>query len=244
MLEYEFYKNEIGTPQFSIKGDFEYLNELGSCSSEYLTEILDNLQKVQSGALEKYDFGYEVYSIKSKKEISLIIDTYNNWKCITEVSTEEIYALLKKWKKYLDNSSNTITDTSSPKNDLEIFNYTFFDGSKLYQVINQYFDWISSSDDTVWSNAYVEVNTKRIYIIKENVKVLSTFKFYSKDALESLSSKYNLHMREQNGVYYSCTETHNTRQFELSENDDLIVIYCTLGSYGPESIFIYGVYEK
>ncbi|MHC0448431.1 hypothetical protein ACWA1F_23715 [Flavobacterium sp. 3-218] len=38
MIEYEFYKNEIGTPQFSVKGDLEGLNELGSLNYEYLFE--------------------------------------------------------------------------------------------------------------------------------------------------------------------------------------------------------------
>jgi len=130
------------------------------------------------------------------------------------------------------------------KNKSEAFDYIFFDGSKSHQVINQYFDWFNSSDYAVWSNSYVELNNKRIYIIKENVKVLSTFRFYSKEDLESLSSKYNLKIKEENGVYYSYTEIHDTRQFEISENDELIVIYCTHGSYAPESIFIYGVYEK
>ncbi|MNS36880.1 hypothetical protein D3C72_690800 [compost metagenome] len=75
------------------------------------------------------------------------------------------------------------------------------------------------------------------------MKVLSTFRFYSKEVLESLSSKYNLQMKEENGVYYSCTETHNTRQFEISENDELIVIYCTLGSYGSKA-FLFMVFTK
>lgn len=88
------------------------------------------------------------------------------------------------------------------------------------------------------------MNNKRIYIIKENVKVLYTFRFYNKEELASLCSKYNLQIKEENGIYYACTEIHNTREFEISENDELIVIYCIHGSYGPESIFIYGVYEK
>ncbi|WP_343589165.1 hypothetical protein [Flavobacterium sp.] len=76
------------------------------------------------------------------------------------------------------------------------------------------------------------------------MKVLSSLRFYTKEELELLSSKYNFQIKEKDGVYYAFTETQNLRQFEISENDDLIVIYCTHGSYGPESIFIYGVYEK
>ncbi|WP_286967436.1 hypothetical protein [Flavobacterium sp. UBA4854] len=130
------------------------------------------------------------------------------------------------------------------KTELETFKYLFFDGLKLHKVINQYNDWFSSDDYAIWSNSYVELNNKRIYLIQENVKVLSSLKFYTKEELELLSSKYNFQIKEKDGVYYAFTETQNLRQFEISENDDLIVIYCTHGSYGPESIFIYGVYEK
>jgi len=144
MINYEFYKNEIGTPQFSIKGDLEGLNELGSCNIEYLEEIITNLIKVRSGELEEYDFGYEVYSIECKKEISQVIDTYNDWECIAEITTQEVYKLMKDWREYLINNDQ--------KNDLEILSdYIFFDGIKLHQVINQYDNWLSSTDYSFWS---------------------------------------------------------------------------------------------
>lgn len=130
------------------------------------------------------------------------------------------------------------------KAELGTFKYLFFDGLKLHKVIDQYNDWFSSDDYSIWSNSYVELNNKRIYLIQENVKVLSSLRFYTKEELELLSSKYNFQIKEKDGVYYAFTETQNLRQFEISENDGLIVIYCTHGSYGPESIFIYGVYEK
>lgn len=244
MLEYEFYKSETGKHLFAFKGEFEELNELGSCSSEYLIEIIKSLKKVRSGELAEYDFGFEVYIIESKKETSLIIDTYDQWKCIGEVSTEEIYDAIKKLKIYLDDHAHLALDKQDLKSNLESHNYIFFDGLKLHKVTHQYHDWLSSEDYAIWSNSYVELNNKRIYIIKENVKVLSTFRFYSKEELESLSSKYNLQIREVDGIYYSGTETYNTEHFQISENDDLIVIYCTRGSYAPESFFIYGVYEK
>jgi hypothetical protein len=244
MIKYEFYKNEIGTPQFSIKGDLEGLNELGSCNFEYLEEIVENLTKVRSGELEQYDFGYEVYSIECKKDVSQVIDTFNNWKCIAEIPTQEVYILIKDWRDYLINNS-IIKNNIIPDNNLKIiYNYTFFDGVKLHQVVNQYDDWLSSTDSSVWSNSYIEVQDKKIYIIKENVKALSTFRYFNKEELESLAEKYILKIKEENDIFYIYTDNHNTRQFEMSENDDLLVIYSLEGSKSPESIFIYGVFEK
>jgi hypothetical protein len=101
MIEYKFYKNEIGTPQFSIKGELEGLNELGSCNNDYLEEIVLSLNKLLKGNLERYDFGYEVYSIECRKEISKVIDTHNNWACIAEISTQEIYKLMQDWLFFL-----------------------------------------------------------------------------------------------------------------------------------------------
>jgi len=244
MINYEFYKNEIGTPQFSVKGDLEGLNELGSCNFEYLDEIVASLEQLLSGEIEQYDFGYEVYSIECKKEISQVIDTYNDWKCIAEIPTQEVYALMKDWRNYLIDNS-IIIDNNNLKNDIEIsFNYIFFDGVKSHQVINNYDDWLSSTDYANWSNSYVEIGTKRINIIKENVKVLSTFRYFDKTELEKLAKKYNFKIKEEKGIYYAYSDDHSTRQFEISENEELAVIYCMEGGNMPESIFIYGVFEK
>ena len=122
--------------------------------------------------------------------------------------------------------------------------YTFFDGLKSHQVINQYDDWLTSTDYSLWSNSYVEIQNKRINIIKENVKVLSTFRYFDKTELELLANKYKLKIKEENDVYYAYTDNHSSRQFQISENDQLAVIYCIEGGNIPESIFIYGVFEK
>ncbi len=102
MLEYKFYKNEIGNPRLEFSGILEGLNELGSCSQNYLEEIVPSLEKVLSGELEQYDFGYEVYSIECRKDLSQVIDTYNEWKSIAEIPTKEIYELMRDWKSYLE----------------------------------------------------------------------------------------------------------------------------------------------
>ena len=39
-------------------------------------------------------------------------------------------------------------------------------------------------------------------------------------------------------------DDHTSRQFQISENDELAVIYCMEGGNMPESIFIYDVFEK
>lgn len=122
--------------------------------------------------------------------------------------------------------------------------YTFFDGLKSHQVINQFNDWLSSTDYSLWSESYVEIQNKRIYIIKENVKVLSTFRYFDKTELELLAQKYNLKIKEENDVFYAFTDDHSSRQFQISENNELVVIFSIEGGNMPESIFIYGVFKK
>lgn len=122
--------------------------------------------------------------------------------------------------------------------------FIFFDGLNIYKVSGQYYDWLSSDDYAVWSNSYVEIQNKRIYIIKENVKILSTFRYFRKEELELLAIQYNLKIKEKDSIYYAYSEPHSDGQYQICENDQLTVIYGTNGSYGPESIFIYGVFEK
>lgn len=101
MLKYEFYRNEIGIPQFSIKGELEGLNELGSCDNSYLNEIVTSLEQVINGQMSKYEFGYEVYTIECSKDVSYVIDTFNEWKTIAEISTQEMFELMRDWRDYL-----------------------------------------------------------------------------------------------------------------------------------------------
>jgi hypothetical protein len=158
--------------------------------------------------------------------------------------------LPKNWLIKVTKSLKTLRDKEL-KSEINILEklkqnniYTFFDGVKSHQVINKYDDWLSSADYSVWSNSYVEIQNKRKYIIKENVKVLSTFRFFDKAELELLANKYNFKIKEENGIHYAYKDNHSSRQFEISENDELAVIYCMEGGNMPESIFIYGVFEK
>jgi len=101
MLEYRFYTNQIGTPQFDIKGELHVLNELGSCSREYLAEIITSLEQILQGKLEQYDFGYEVYNFDCTKDECKVLNTFEGWKVEYIIPTEEIYRLLGDWRDYL-----------------------------------------------------------------------------------------------------------------------------------------------
>ncbi len=65
--------------------------------------------------------------------------------------------------------------------------FSFFDGVKLFENLFSYDDWLSSIDYSLWSKSYVQMNNNKLYIIKENVKVLSTFRFYNKSELELIA---------------------------------------------------------
>jgi hypothetical protein len=203
----------------------------------------------------------EIFEIKQFKEeklklctsgfdnlIIFFINIYNSL-----LVNEEPYFLLfannnsefNNWyenNKSIQTNSNLENRLTSGNN--KVSSFVLFDGMKSHNVINQYDDWLSSTDYSIWSNSYVEILNKRIYIIKENVKVLSTFRYFGKEELELISKKYDLKIKEENGVSYAYTDNHSTRQLEISENDKLIVIYCLEGGNMPESIFIYGVFEK
>lgn len=225
-----------------------FITEIKNLSFDYLEEIVAYLEKILSGDLQEYDFGYEVYSIECKKSTSVVLDLFEEEKLIVEIPTQELYELLLDWKNHLIENPSTIIETSNSKSDDNLENippnYIFFDGLKTYKVNDQYYDWLSSDDYAVWSNSYVEIQNKRIYIIKENVKILSTFRYFRKEELELLAIQYNLKIKEKDSIYYAYSEPHSDGQYQICENDQLTVIYSTNGSYGPESIFIYGVFEK
>jgi hypothetical protein len=236
-------------PSFIIENQeqygFYFYDEIKNLNFNYIEEIVPSLEKVLKGELEQYDFGYEVYSIDCRKDVSQVIDTYNEWKSIAEIPTQDIYELMRDWKNYLLDYSSSLKLNEANKISKEISaNYTFFDGLKIHSVTKQYNDWLSSTDFSIWGNSYIEVNNKKIFIIKENVKTLSTFSHFNKEELELLAKQYELEVKEENSVYYAYTPAHNSRQLEISENSNLIVIYSIDGGRAPESIFIYGVFEK
>ena len=97
-----------------------FSTEIKNLKLDYLNEIVVSLEQVLSGELEQYDFGYEIYSIECKKETSFVIDTYNDWKCISEITTQEIYEFIRDWRNYLIEDVNTLNDEKNPNNDLNL----------------------------------------------------------------------------------------------------------------------------
>jgi hypothetical protein len=77
-----------------------FATEIRNLSDDYLNEIVPSLQKVLSGELEQYDFGYEIYSIDCRKDISQVIDTFDGWKSIAEIPTQEVYELMRDWRAF------------------------------------------------------------------------------------------------------------------------------------------------
>jgi hypothetical protein len=224
-----------------------FSTEILNLNLDYLQEIVSSLEQVLSGNLEQYDFGYEVYSIECKKETSVILDLFNDWKLIAEITTSELYEMMQDWRNYLIENSSTVSKSLNITADnLENtpFDCLFYDGLKTHKVTNQYNDWLSSTNYAVWSNSYVEIQNKRIYIIQENVKILSTFRYYDKEELEIITSQYHLKIKENNGIYYAYTDHQSFGQFQISENDQLVVVYCIEDGTMPENIFIYAVFEK
>ena len=112
-MKFRFYINsfvdhrinkKIEIPSIEIIDSLKYgecfNSEVANLSLEYLNEIVPSLEQVLSGVIERYDFGYEVYSIECTKEISKVMDISDNWKAIAEIQTQEIYELMKDWRNY------------------------------------------------------------------------------------------------------------------------------------------------
>jgi hypothetical protein len=81
-----------------------FYDEINNLSSNicYVKEIVDKLEKLSKGEIDYYEgFGYEVYMIECKKEISQVIDTFDGWKVVAEIPTQEVYELMRDWRDYL-----------------------------------------------------------------------------------------------------------------------------------------------
>jgi len=184
-----------------------FTTEITNLNFDYLTEIVTALEKIISGDLQEYDFGNQVY-IECKKSTSVIFELFDYWKIIAEVPTIELYELLRDWKDYLNKNPTIIIEPLNSKKyfdtaENKLLDYIFFDGVKYHQFTGNYEDWLSSSDFSILNNSYVKSRDKLIYLFKENLKVLSTFRYYSKEELELAALQYHLKVREENGIYYA-----------------------------------------
>lgn len=122
--------------------------------------------------------------------------------------------------------------------------FTFSDGVKLFENLYFYDNWLSSIDYSVWKDSYVEIDNERLFIIRDTVKVLSTFRFFNKEELEVLAQKYNLLLKEEKGCYYAYDANYISKQLKMAENDKIIAIYSLDGDRFLEHIHIYGVFFK
>ena len=90
----------------NLYGEY-FSTEIKNLNLDYLYEIVNSLEQILSGELQHYEFGYEVYTIECKNDISFIIDIYNSWECITEISTQEIYEFIRDWRNHLIENQNS-----------------------------------------------------------------------------------------------------------------------------------------
>lgn len=75
---------------------FWMLYELSFCDKDYIVnDVIPNLVKVNSGLLERYDFGYDATVIDYHVGTSVI--NYNYWEDTLEIDSKEIFQFLSTW---------------------------------------------------------------------------------------------------------------------------------------------------
>ena len=107
MINYKFYLNEFGRPNFGVEEKYYQLWELASCEFSYLQKIVDQLSELLENKISHYDFGFEVYNFDCTKDECKVLNTFEGWKVECVIPTQEIYQLLKDWRDYLINFEKT-----------------------------------------------------------------------------------------------------------------------------------------
>lgn len=215
--------------------------EIPDYKGRFLESEIFNIKKFKGEELKLCNTGFD-------NKIIFLINIYDSL-----LKNEKPYYILftnnnkefNEWKK--NNMLSTINETKNLYDEtfkIKKMKFSFFDGVKLFENLFSYDNWLSSIDYSVWKDSYVEIDDKKLFIIRDNVKVLSTFRFYNKQELELIADKFDLIIKEENGVYYAYDPSHNSRQLEISEDNGLVAIYSLDGSKAPESIFIYGVFKS
>jgi hypothetical protein len=99
---------EKSNPLLSIneqeKYGYYFIDEINNLSSnlDYVKEIVSKLEAVLSGELILYEgFGYEVYMIECDKEKATVKNIFEDDKIDAEISTIEVYELMRDWRDYL-----------------------------------------------------------------------------------------------------------------------------------------------
>jgi hypothetical protein len=108
------YKPSFYFLEDEYKEKYWMLGELYMCDAEYiLNDVLPNIEKIWSGEkvpdvsirhhtiklIDTYEFGYDATLIDFGKEKSIISYGFGDGEI--EVSSEEIYSLMKEWGEHL-----------------------------------------------------------------------------------------------------------------------------------------------
>lgn len=115
-LTYDFTLNKWGYPSMGINLEYEMIWELWSCSSKYIREIVSELKEVIKWEKSYYTFWYVatiitvvkkwfISPVDGRKHINgLVTISYDYWEGFleTEINIEDLYAMIKDWRDYVD----------------------------------------------------------------------------------------------------------------------------------------------
>ncbi|TCI92134.1 hypothetical protein [Tenacibaculum sp. M341] len=72
-----------------------------------------------------------------------------------------------------------------------VSNYTFFDGKSEFEVVNNYSDWLSSTDYLDYSKSFVNIGNTKIHLFGESRKALNSSNF-NRSVLMRLAHLFDL----------------------------------------------------
>ncbi len=105
-MKYAIKLNKQGTsfkqdyPLLSFDDKFWMLHEINRCDLKYiLDDVLPNIDKVKSGILETYEFGYDATIIEIKKDKAII--NYNYFEDEIEIESFIVNNFMHEWGIYL-----------------------------------------------------------------------------------------------------------------------------------------------
>jgi len=126
----------------------------------------------------------------------------------------------------------------------KIKNYQFFDGKKLFEVQDTYDDFLTSAYYESLVEAYILVGEQKINLL-QNRKSISSFQnnHFTNEDIITLAEIFDMRIEKRESYLY-LIKSFRFGDFELTENEKYLVIFCVENYKEPEHIFIYGVWEK
>jgi hypothetical protein len=126
----------------------------------------------------------------------------------------------------------------------KIKNYQFFDGKKLFEVQDTYDDFLTSAYYESLVEAYILVGGQKINLL-QNRKSISSFQnnHFTNEDIITLAEIFDMRIEKRESYLY-LIKSFRFGDFELTENEKYLVIFCVENYKEPEHIFIYGVWEK